>query len=135
MEYRLKNVGVLSITALSDEMGISQNHLGTQFKWLVGGTPKELARLYRFERAIRSIDPTQPVDWMGLRTNRNTTINHTSTRTSWNLPDITPASICGFGVVYRSRTRNAPKISAYCHWIEIYKTTFHHLHTIGTKHI
>ncbi|MEO7839962.1 MAG: helix-turn-helix domain-containing protein [Anaerolineales bacterium] len=55
--------GVLSIRALSEQMGISQNHLGTQFKRLVGGTPKELARLYRFEHAIRSIDPAQPVDW------------------------------------------------------------------------
>jgi len=54
---------VLSIRALSDQMGLSQNHLGTQFKRLVGGTPKELARLTRFEWTLRSIDPTQPVDW------------------------------------------------------------------------
>jgi AraC-like DNA-binding protein len=44
-------------------MGISQNHLGTQFKRLLGGTPKVLARLYRFQHALRSIDPMQPVDW------------------------------------------------------------------------
>ena len=70
VQYALAQIagrhGALSIQALSDEMGISQNHLGTQFKRLVGGTPKGLARLYRFERAIRSIDPTQPVDWMGV---------------------------------------------------------------------
>ena len=55
--------GALSIRSLSDQMGTSQNHLGTQFKRLVGGTPKELARLYRFQHVIRSIDPIQPVDW------------------------------------------------------------------------
>ena len=124
MEYRLKNVDVLSITTLSDEMGISQNDLGTQFKRLFGVPPKELARLYPFERAIRSIGPTQPVDCMGLRTNRTTTIKHTSTRASWNLPDITPASIYGLGVVSRSRTRNAPSISGLCQWIEFLQDNF-----------
>lgn len=67
VQYALAQIarrhGALSIRALSDQMGISQNHLGTQFKRLVGGTPKELARLYRFQHAIRSIDPIQPVDW------------------------------------------------------------------------
>jgi AraC-like DNA-binding protein len=55
--------GMLSIGALSDLIGISQKHLITQFKRLVGGTPKELARLYRFRHALQSIDPTQSVDW------------------------------------------------------------------------
>jgi len=55
--------GALSIRTLSDDMGISQNHLGTQFKRLVGGTPKDLARLYRFKHVLKSVDPTQPVDW------------------------------------------------------------------------
>ena len=68
VQYALAQIagrhGVLSIRALSDQMGISQNHLGAQFKRLVGGTPKEVARLYRFEHALRSIDPAQPVDWM-----------------------------------------------------------------------
>ncbi len=40
--------GELSIRALSDHIGISQNHLGTQFKRLVGIPPKEMARFYRF---------------------------------------------------------------------------------------
>jgi AraC-like DNA-binding protein len=67
VQYALAQIarqhGVLSIRALSDQMGISQNHLGTHFKRLVGGTPKELARLYRFGQVLRSIDPTQPFDW------------------------------------------------------------------------
>jgi AraC-like DNA-binding protein len=55
--------GALSIKALSDQIGISQNHLKTQFKRLVGGTPKEIARLYRFQHVLQSIDPLNPVDW------------------------------------------------------------------------
>jgi AraC-like DNA-binding protein len=54
--------GALSIRALSDHIGISQNHLLTLFHRMVGATPKELARLYRFEHVLRSVDPTQIVD-------------------------------------------------------------------------
>jgi AraC-like DNA-binding protein len=55
--------GALSIRALSNDIGISQNHLGTQFKRLVGIPPKGLTRFYRFAHVLRSIDPVQPVDW------------------------------------------------------------------------
>lgn len=55
--------GQLSIRGLSDEIGISQKHLITQFKRMVGAAPKEFARLYRFEHIIRGLDPTLPVDW------------------------------------------------------------------------
>jgi AraC-like DNA-binding protein len=55
--------GALSIRALSDHIGISQKHLITQFKRMVGGTPKQLARLARFKHILQSIEPTQPVDW------------------------------------------------------------------------
>jgi len=58
-----RNHGVLSIRALSDHIGISQKHLLTQFKRMVGIPPKELARFYRFAQVLRSIDPIQPVDW------------------------------------------------------------------------
>ena len=54
--------GALSISALKQRMGISQNHLLTQFKRMVGISPKALARLYRLKHILRSIDPTQPVD-------------------------------------------------------------------------
>jgi len=54
--------GALSIRALSDQIGISQNHLGTQFKRLVGIPPKEVARFYRFAHVLHSIDSAQPVD-------------------------------------------------------------------------
>lgn len=54
--------GALSIRALSAKMGISQNHLGTQFKRLVGIPPKEVARFYRFAHVLRLIDSAEPVD-------------------------------------------------------------------------
>src|SRR5258708_36981182 len=70
VEYALGEIarqhGALSIRALSDHIGISQNHLGTQFKLLVGGTVKEVARLYRFQHVLDCVDPTQPVDWTRL---------------------------------------------------------------------
>lgn len=55
--------GALSIRGLSEQFGISQNHLETQFKRVIGISPKEFARLSRFFHVLRSIDPTQPVDW------------------------------------------------------------------------
>ena len=54
--------GALSIRGLSEQMGISQNHLGTQFKRLVGIPPKEVARFYRFAHVLRLIDSAEPVD-------------------------------------------------------------------------
>jgi len=58
--------GALPIKALSEHMGISQNQLLTQFKRMVGISPKALARLYRLKHILRSIDPTQAVDWTQL---------------------------------------------------------------------
>ena len=55
--------GALSIRALSDHIGISQNHLGTQFKRMVGVPPKELARFYRFAHVVSSIDSSKSPDW------------------------------------------------------------------------
>jgi AraC-like DNA-binding protein len=58
-----RNHGALSIQALSDQIGISQNHLRTQFNRIVGIPPKELARCYRFAHVLGSIDLRKPVDW------------------------------------------------------------------------
>jgi AraC-like DNA-binding protein len=55
--------GALPIRELSANMGMSQKHLIAQFKQMVGCTPKELGRLYRFTSILASIDLTQPVDW------------------------------------------------------------------------
>jgi AraC-like DNA-binding protein len=54
--------GALSIRDLSDQIGISQNHLGTQFKRLVGVPPKEVARFYRFAHALHLMDCAESVD-------------------------------------------------------------------------
>jgi methylphosphotriester-DNA--protein-cysteine methyltransferase len=56
-----RHQGALSIRALSDHIGISENHLGTLLKRMVGVPPKELARLYRFEHVLRSVNRTQLV--------------------------------------------------------------------------
>ncbi|HEX2619500.1 MAG TPA: helix-turn-helix domain-containing protein [Phototrophicaceae bacterium] len=67
VQYAIERIaseqGALSIRALSDQIGISQKHLIALFKQLVGGTPKELARMFRFHQVIQSLDPTQPIDW------------------------------------------------------------------------
>ncbi|MBZ0294417.1 MAG: helix-turn-helix domain-containing protein [Anaerolineae bacterium] len=55
--------GALQIRALSEYTGISQNHLLTQFKRMVGISPKSLARLHRLKYVLHLIDPAQPVDW------------------------------------------------------------------------
>jgi AraC-like DNA-binding protein len=55
--------GALAIGALSDQLGISQNHLLTQFKRMIGVSPKDLARFYRFEHVVCSLEPAKPVDW------------------------------------------------------------------------
>jgi AraC-like DNA-binding protein len=54
--------GTLSIEELSDQLGISQNHLRTQFKRFVGIPPKEVARFYRFAHVLRLIDSARPID-------------------------------------------------------------------------
>lgn len=61
-----RQCGQISILSLSDQIGISQNHLSTQFKRMVGITPKELARFYRFAHVLHSIDPAQQPNWMML---------------------------------------------------------------------
>lgn len=55
--------GTLSMKALRDHIGISQNHLLTQFKRMIGISPKAFARLSRLKHILRSIDPTHDIDW------------------------------------------------------------------------
>lgn len=54
--------GALSIREMSDQIGISQNHLGNQFKRFVGVPPKEVARFYRFANVLRLINSTSLID-------------------------------------------------------------------------
>lgn len=55
--------GALSIRSLADHVGMSHNHLTRQFQQLVGATPKELARIYRFKYTLSNLDLNQPIDW------------------------------------------------------------------------
>ena len=58
--------GALSIRALSDQIGFSQNHLKNQFKRFVGVPPKEVARFYRFAHVLRSLHATRRLDLTSL---------------------------------------------------------------------
>jgi len=62
----VRNRGALSIQLLSDRIGISQNHLGTQFKRFIGIPPKEFARLYRFAHVLHVIDSTHTMNWTSI---------------------------------------------------------------------
>jgi methylphosphotriester-DNA--protein-cysteine methyltransferase len=55
--------GAVPIRGLSDAIGVSQNHLSTQFKRIAGVPPKQLARSYRFAHILRSVDLEKTVDW------------------------------------------------------------------------
>jgi AraC-like DNA-binding protein len=61
-----RHQGTISIQALSDDIGISQNYLGQLFKTMVGGTPKEIARLYRFQQVLDCANAAQPLDWTSI---------------------------------------------------------------------
>jgi hypothetical protein len=66
VEYAITEIahrhGAVSIRVLSDQASVSQNHLGTQFKRLVGIPPKEVARFYRSAHALHLIDCAESVD-------------------------------------------------------------------------
>jgi AraC-like DNA-binding protein len=58
--------GAVKIADLCADVGISHKHLITLFKRIVGCTPKELARLLRFEHVLQSIVLGRPVRWTSL---------------------------------------------------------------------
>jgi AraC-like DNA-binding protein len=58
--------GGVAIGDLSVAAGVSGTHLARRFKELIGVTPKQLARTYRFATTVFSIDPAGPVDWGDL---------------------------------------------------------------------
>jgi AraC-like DNA-binding protein len=58
--------GAVRIGKLCEETGVSRKHLITLFRRMIGCTPKELARLHRFEHALHSIDADRPVDWTAI---------------------------------------------------------------------
>jgi AraC-like DNA-binding protein len=61
-----RRYGTIAILALSEQLGMSQKHLISQFKRIVGVSPKSLARIYRFQRVLNAVNPTCPVDWTAI---------------------------------------------------------------------
>jgi AraC-like DNA-binding protein len=58
--------GAVSVGALARELGHSRRHLLALFRDQVGIGPKLLARLVRFERAMRHVRASARVDWADL---------------------------------------------------------------------
>lgn len=58
--------GQAAIQDLSEGLGVSNKHLGEEFRALVGIRPKQYARMLRFSMALAELDPSQPVDWNQL---------------------------------------------------------------------
>lgn len=52
--------GTVAVGALADEIGWSRRHLAARFREQVGVTPKALARLLRFERAVGALAGARP---------------------------------------------------------------------------
>lgn len=53
--------GCLTISALADELGCTRRHLAARFRDDVGLSPKTLARVLRFRRAVDLLEGDQPV--------------------------------------------------------------------------
>lgn len=58
--------GSLSMKQLASDIGVSQKHLAHRFKQMVGIPPKTLARIFRFQQVLQTIDPTQPINWSAI---------------------------------------------------------------------
>ena len=57
-----RNDGTLTVRTLCEEIGISHRHFISLFRQVVGGTPKELARLYRFTAVLERMNAAEHVD-------------------------------------------------------------------------
>lgn len=58
-----RTTGAASIASLADALGYSQKHLIAQFREHLGLPPKTLARVMRFESAVRMIRSEHSPDW------------------------------------------------------------------------
>lgn len=59
----LKRGGLILVSALSDQVGLSHKQFIERFRRAVGFTPKIYARLIRFERLIETVTPMRRVNW------------------------------------------------------------------------
>jgi len=60
------NAGCLPITPLSRAIGCSRKHLISEFHQHIGLSPKPLARILRFNRAVQVIEKSRRVAWAAL---------------------------------------------------------------------
>jgi AraC-like DNA-binding protein len=58
-----KQNGAVPIHSLSEDFGVSHKHLISQFKLMVGVTPKALAKIYRLQHVLHDINPSSLVNW------------------------------------------------------------------------
>ena len=58
--------GVMSISAVADELGLSHKHLIQRFRDEVGLTPKRFCRIQRFQSVLRAIESQSGVEWADL---------------------------------------------------------------------
>ncbi|MCM4076261.1 helix-turn-helix domain-containing protein [Paractinoplanes hotanensis] len=58
--------GAVAIGDLRVAAGVSSTHLAQRFKELIGVTPKQLARSYRFTATVLAINPAGPIAWGSL---------------------------------------------------------------------
>lgn len=64
---QLKNKsGVLSVAEIRDEVGYSHRHFSELFKTLIGITPKQYARICRFQYTLGSIQEIKVLDWPSI---------------------------------------------------------------------
>ena len=61
-----KTDGFSTIRELSDKVGMSQKHLIHQFHKMVGVSPKLLARIFKFNHVLNTIDPARPINWVSI---------------------------------------------------------------------
>ncbi len=59
----MKNPGQISIARMNERIGYSQKHFTEIFRRSVGVTPKAFVRIMRFQKAIRTIDSVDSIEW------------------------------------------------------------------------
>lgn len=58
--------GCVAVATLAEELGWSRKHLGARFLEQVGLPPKQVARIVRFNRAVRALDRVETTGWADL---------------------------------------------------------------------
>jgi len=61
-----RNWGNLSVKRLSEIAGLSGTHLRRRVKETTGTSIKEMAKLYRFESVLRSVNPSPTTNWANI---------------------------------------------------------------------